>query len=407
MNQYFGLDTLMAANGITTSKAFDAYYIALLSRRENQNLNIVGFEKWDIPQIDFTYNMLEAEQRISVMATVLDLNSEPIPIGTKGFNVLSGSIPRQKARWERGENDYRKELITIQNLKVRGAFLNESPAESIQNYLNELLFGGLSEIQEAHKGRLSYMVGQMKSAGAYTLTDTDNPRGIQGITFSAQIPAGNIKQLKNNDRWFTDADKTTEGASSHPVKDLKTLVRDARDEYKGLPVTVEVNETSFFEDMQHSDWLIALGYAMSPDLIKYAGVGDPGKATATAIAQAATDDEVKAAFKKVIGADEVIYNKTICGVEVWDADTKKLKINTMPAFNKNVYLVRPSGAVGVMKNVVPLRPDGSAISAQIFSGHGIIEYRYNEVTKTQDWVSELTALPVPTQPRTLYLLKIM
>ena len=134
-------------------------------------------------------------------------------------------------------------------------------------------------------------------------------------------------------------------------------------------------------------------------------MGDAGKATASAIAQAATDDEVKAAFQKVIGAAEVIYNKTICGVEVWDADTKKLKINTMPAFNKNVYLVRPSGAVGVMKNVVPLRPDGRAISAQIFSGHGIIEYRYNEVTKTQDWVSELTALPVPTAPRTLYLLK--
>ena len=79
----------------------------------------------------------------------------------------------------------------------------------------------------------------------------------------------------------------------------------------------------------------------------------------------------------------------------------------LPAFGENVYLVRPSGAVGVIKNVIPLRPDGSAISATIFGGHGIIEYRYNEYTKTQDWVSELTALPVPTRPSDLYYLNIM
>ena len=402
MNQYFGLDTLMASNGITSSDAFMAYYLQVLSRRESQNLNEIGFEEWDVPQIDFDYKMLEVEDQIKVMATYVDLNSDPIPLGTKGFNTLSGSIPRQKARWELGENDYRKELITLQNLQVAATFMNQAPAESIQNYLAKLLFGGLSEIQDAHIGSISYQVGQMKSVGAVTLTNTNNPRGIQNITFSAQIPAGNITTLTTTARWFTNDAKTTEGSASDPVNDIKKMVRDAKEVYDS--VTVEVNEESFFEDMKHSKWQVALGYQISPSLLVSAGVSDAAKATAAAIANTSSDDTIKAAFKAIVGADEVIYNKTRCGVEVWDNTNKTLVRNKLWAFNKDTYLVRPSGKVGIKKNVVPLRPDPSAISATIFGGHGIIEYRYDARTKYQDWVSELTVLCVPTRPRDMFIL---
>jgi len=402
MNQYFGLDTLMASNGITSSDAFMAYYLQVLSRREDQNLNEIGFEEWDVPQIDFDYKMLEVEDQIKVMATYVDLNSDPIPLGTKGFNTLSGSIPRQKARWELGENDYRKELIALQNLQIAATFMNQSPAESINNYLAKLLFGGLSEIQDAHIGSISYQVGQMKSVGAVTLTNTNNPRGIQNITFSAQIPQANIVTLTTTARWFTNDAKTTEGSASDPVNDIKKRVRDAKEVYDS--VTIEVNEESFFEDMKHSKWQIALGYQMTPSLLVSAGVTDEAKATARAIADTASDDAIKAAFKQVVGADEVIYNKTRCGVEVWDNTNKKLVRNKLWAFNKDTYLIRPSGKVGIKKNVVPLRPDPSAISATIFGGHGIIEYRYDARTKYQDWVSELTVLCVPTRPRDMFIL---
>jgi hypothetical protein len=51
---------------------------------------------------------------------------------------------------------------------------------------------------------------------------------------------------------------------------------------------------------------------------------------------------------------------------------------------------------------VPLRPDGSAISAGIFGNRGIIEYRYNAATREQTWVSELTMLAVPNQPKKMF-----
>lgn len=405
MNKYFGLDTLMASNGITSSEAFMAYYVQVLSRLESQNLDIRGFEEWDVPQIDFTYKMLEAKQQVSVMATYVDLNSDPIPIGTEAPSFLEGQIPRHKARFELGENDYRKQLIVLERINLAAKFANQDPGMAIKAYLAKMLFGGLQEIQQAHIGTLSYQVGQMKSAGALTLTDANNPRGIQNITFSANIPQANITQLAEAYRWFTDDNKTTEGGSSDPVNDLKGLVRDLKNKYPNQSVTVEVNETSFFEDMKHSKWQIALGYAISPDLIKYAGVGDPGKAAAAAIAATAGDDTIKAAFKSVIGADEVLYNKAVCYVETWNKSLKKLEKTKLFAFNKNAYLVRPSGPCGMIENVMPLRPDPSAISALIFDGHGIIEYRYDTRTKYQDWVSELTTLAVPTRPSDMYILK--
>ena len=406
MNQYFGLDTLMASNGITNAETFMAYYLQVLSRRESQDLNVEGFEEWGIPQIEFTYKMLEAEQQVKVMATYVDLNSDPIPLGTKGFNTLEGSIPRQKARFELGENDYRKQLSVIKDLQIAATFTGQNPGESVQRYLQDLLFGGLSEIQDAHISSMSYQVGQMKSEGKVELTDANNPRGIQNITFSAQIPDANITALKNNYRWFTDDAKTQEGSSSEPVKDLTGLVRDWKDAHPGESVTVEVNETSWLEDIEHSKWQIALGYALSPDLIKYAGVGDDGKNTAKAVAEAAGEDALKAAFKKVIKADNVLFNKTVCYVEKWDKENRKLVRTKLNAFSKNRYSIRPSGAIGKRLNVVPLRPDPSAISALIFEGHGIIEYRYDARTKYQDWVSELTVLAVPTRPRDMYILKI-
>lgn len=404
MNQYLGLDTLMASNGITSADAFMAYYKQVLSFREDQNLNVIGFEEWGIPQVDFTYKMLEAEQKISVMATYVDLNSDPIPIGTKGFNTLEGSIPRQKARWELGENDYRKQLMVMKDLQIAATFTNQSPEASVKRYLQDLLFGGLSEIQDAHISSMSYQVGQMKSEGKVALTDSNNPRGIQSVEFSANIPDANIVTKQGNYVWFTNAQKTSEGSSSEPVKDLAKMVRDAREQYNGAPVTVEVNETSWLEDMEHSKWKIALGYALSPDLIKYAGVGDDGKATASAIAETAGEDALKAAFKKVIKADQVLFNKTVCYVETWNKSTKQLERTKLYAFSKNRYSVRPSGAIGKRLNVVPLRPDPSAITALIFEGHGLIEYRYDPRTKYQDWVSELTVLAVPTRPSDMNIL---
>ena len=205
MNQIFGLDTLMAIKGLTSNEAFQVYYNDILASREGEGLNLSGFERWDIPQVDFTYEQLEIENNIKVMATYVDLNSEAIPIGNKVGSILRGSIPRQKARFIIGEDDYRKQMMLIERLNTAARLTGSDSSESVAAMLTKLLFGGLTDLQDAHISSLNYQVGQMKSAGAVTLTDANNPRGIQNVTFSAQVPTENVTTLTTTKRWFTDA----------------------------------------------------------------------------------------------------------------------------------------------------------------------------------------------------------
>lgn len=400
MNKYFGLDTLMEFKGLTSNAAFEAYYNNVLSRRESEGLNLVGFEQWDVPQIDFTYEQLELENQVAAMATYVDLNSEPIALGKKGASILRGSIPRQKARFVIGENDYRKQMMVLERINGAARLRGGDASGDVKAYLTKLLFGGLAELQDAHIASLNYQVGQMKSAGKVALTDANNPRGIRNVEFSAFIPAENITTLASNNRWFTNDGKTTEGTTSNPVNDVKELVRKAKLRYDD--VVLEVDEQSFFEDMKHSKWQTALGYAIMPSLYA-AGKNATTDTSAIAVASGASDEAVKVAFKAIVGV-EVVFNKTVCGVEKWDNSAKELVRTKIRAFNPNVYLARPSGQIGIIKNVVPLRPDSSAISTMIFDNHGIIEYRYDAKQKVQDWCSELTALAVPTRPRDMFYL---
>lgn len=158
MDRFMGLDTLMKSNGLVNSNAFEIYYNEILAGRENQNLDIDGFE-WDDPQLDFTYEMLEAGSDVEVMATYVDLNSPALPAGKKAeFAKLTGSIPRQKYRIVRGENDYRKELILMQELASVTRMRNGNVGDELQNYVRKYLFNTLADFPTAHKVALNYQV---------------------------------------------------------------------------------------------------------------------------------------------------------------------------------------------------------------------------------------------------------
>ena len=82
MYRFQGLDSLMTSKGITDSKTFDAYLKEVLSKRESQGANLTGFT-FDTPQLDFDYEVLQAEAKVDVMASYVDLNSPAVPSGHK------------------------------------------------------------------------------------------------------------------------------------------------------------------------------------------------------------------------------------------------------------------------------------------------------------------------------------
>ena len=398
MYRFQGLDSLMTSRGITDSKTFEAYLKAVFSKRENQDENFAGFE-WDAPQINFTYEMLQAEKQIEVMASYVDLNSPALPSGhTTKIETLKGSIPRMKYAVVRGENDYRKQLITLNEVKSVAAFRNTNESTAVSAFLAKQLFFSIDEIYASFKNSLNYQIGQMKSAAELSLTDDNNPRGSIRATFKAQVPAANhIKK-----QWFTKTSQGvyTEVSGSDPITDIRDFVRELRWKANGYElVTIEISERYLYKLLSHSEVLKAIGYATTGLGLRYSKANDEN---AVAVAKGMSLDAQKAALKTLLEADELITNKTVCGVEKLNKLTRKYERKAVDAFNNDVILIRPMGTIGVIKNVVPLRPDGQAIVGGVYGGRGIIEYIYNRDTREQRWQGELTALAVPTRPNDMY-----
>lgn len=398
MYRFQGLDSLMTSRGITDSKTFEAYLKAVFSKRENQDENFAGFE-WDAPQINFTYEMLQAEKQIEVMASYVDLNSPALPSGhTTKIETLKGSIPRMKYAVVRGENDYRKQLITLNEVKSVAAFRNTNESTAVSAFLAKQLFFSIDEIYASFKNSLNYQIGQMKSAAELSLTDDNNPRGSIRATFKAQVPVANhIKK-----QWFTKTSQGvyTEVGGSDPITDIRDFVRELRWKANGYElVTIEISERYLYKLLSHSEVLKAIGYATTGLGLRYSKANDEN---AVAVAKGMSLDAQKAALKTLLEADELITNKTVCGVEKLNKVTRKYERKAVDAFNNDVILIRPMGTIGVIKNVVPLRPDGQAIVGGVYGGRGIIEYIYNRDTREQRWQGELTALAVPTRPNDMY-----
>jgi hypothetical protein len=399
--RFLGLDNILSTLGINSSKKFDLFYTSALEGRETLDLNIEGFV-WDDAQLDFTYEALEAEGKLKGMATYVDLNSEPLARG-KAVELakLSGSIPRQKRKIVRGENDYRKQLIALNNADAMARLRGDSPYQSVRDYLIGNLFDTLSEIPDSHNASLSFQVGQMKSARKLSLTADNNPSGITGVEFSAQVPDENVV----DEAWYTEKDGAiTYVEDADPILTLKKKIREIKlDPYKGYKnVTVEINATTFFKLVEHPKVLQRLGYSLRPDLRVVPSNDKNAQTVGYENYLSNGDDYIKTFFQRAIGADQLILNTTIVGVDKLNATSKKFVTEKLDVFEPDTVLIRPQGVIGTIKNVVPLRPDGSAITAGIFGNRGIIEYRYNAETREQTWVSELTMLAVPNQPKKMF-----
>lgn len=409
--RFNGFGNIMQALGLGSSKSLEVWYNKYLQGKETTNFNIDGFS-WDEQQIDFSYELGEVDENITAMATYVDLNSEPLPRGRQiSMRKFGGYIPRQKRLEVMGENDYRRWLIAAKELEGAATLRGESPYNSLLDYFAKNILNTVAEFPSAHAQSLTYQVGQMKSnPDGLVLTDTNNQGGIVDVSFKSNIPAENVT---TSYYWTEDSTGAVQSyeATKNPFKDSQDFVKDLKRNGTYGAVTLEIDEEdTFYKLIHHPAFETAIGY------MTIGGLYTAGKTNAESDERAkeagawalmtADDAQVKAWFKRLMGVDEVIFHNNVVFVPKLNPATKQFDYPMLKAFNTGVMLYRPSGNMGTIKNVVPVRPDGSAISANIFGGRGIIEYRYNPETRTQTWVSELTVLAVPSRPNKMYIKKI-
>ena len=323
--RFLGFDNIAATLGLNTAKNLQAWYNEYLEGRETMGLNIDGFE-WADPQLDFTYEFLEADGRIKAMATYVAPDSEPLARGKDvSLAKLTGTIPRQKRKIVRGENDYRRELIALQEADVKARFRGDSPVDSVRNYLANNLFDTLAEIPDSHNASVTYQVGQMTSKRKLVLTADNNQGGIIGAEFSSNVPEENVTR----EEWYTvGADGAiTYVEGTNPIMAIKKKVRAIkRDLYNGYPmVKAKMSAFTFDALIEHPETLRALGYALRPELYASAKNDADALKVGTNAFYSNSHEYMVDFFKRAIDVDELVIDNTIVGVDKLNTSTKKFE----------------------------------------------------------------------------------
>jgi hypothetical protein len=347
-----------------------------------------GFSFDLFPMMNYTYQQFQAELKINVMATYVNPDSPTKSQSTEGFDILTGTIPTMSTQLERDEKE-------IRDLMIAQAFQSNNVVNSAIAQLQKKV----DNLLGSHVNSITYQINQMKSLGKLELLNTNNPGGIQNVTFSAQIPAANTTTKTNNDKWWTSAAHTTEGTTADPIKDLKAQIRKLRD-IGVTSVEFEVDYLTLQDTLSHSKVLTAIGYNTY--------IGASSDAAALQIGTSLGDDARKLALERIIGCPIKAVDH-IATVESWDKTTMKPVKTQLRSFAPDLWILHPTGNLGVIKHVQPIIPAAgtNGAIAQYFNGSLILRVYSDINTNVQYFNTKQAVLSVIDKPKYVYRLAIL
>ena len=378
-----------AFRGDTSSKRLQGFLDSTLAQKYN-GLNVKGFSFEPDMQLDFTYEQVQKELGITAMANYYDLDSKPIPRGAEGVSLLTGKIPRMKDVIYFNEDKVRKQLITER-------LFGESSDEAVRSAKSKL-FETLDDLIGGHTNSLTYQRHQMISAGKLTLTDSNNPKGIKNVTFSASVPSKNKTNVSAwrgaaTSKWWEDNTYAKEGAKADVIADLTEWLQPILD--KGIRGHLEVNAAFFRRILRHSSVLKYIALNLWPS----------GDITSTVNSAAVLKEgERKSVFEELIGVSVETVDSLVAA-EKYDKTLKKLEKSNINAFNADVVVFVPDGGVGTILSVMPITfQSASATYGRFYDGRLLLTVDADAVEKCQGYFTEMTSLVVPTSPQYLFYL---
>lgn len=334
---------------------------------------------WGIPQIDFTYEQMEATVGLIPMATVVDYDS-PAPLrGTQGATLSTGSIIRMKHGFVINEKEIRTQMLLVQ----RRADLNITA-------LQKILFNSTDNLIGGNYMRLTHMALQAESTGGYILDSESNPDGLS-MVFDFNVPAGNYKKCGfgtygTKYAWTNDL--------ANPIGDLQDMVQFADDNFKAYGVI----------RMSKATWRKFIAQKTVRERV-YLGQGYVNISDMPTAWQP-LESQVRLLLTG-LGLPPIEVVDAQCATEKYDPTTKKLVWTATKPFADDVVLLRPAGAIGETKCAEPIMiPDPAARQATFDGGRTLLTQTFDADMKTQKIQSELTALPVLSMPKQMIYLDV-
>lgn len=348
-------------------------------------LQVDGFRFNDDLLPDFTYEQVQRELNMDVMASYVDLDSPAIPVGYEGVTLATGKIPRMKAVEYYNEDKLRK----LRLLEDRRSVSREEIVNRAGVSLGEIFL----RLVGRHTNSLTYQRHQVVSTAGLSLTDANNPNGIKNVTFASHVPSANKTTLTTTKRWWTDNTYATEGSASDPIADLKAMVRTAN--RKGVSRGhFEVNYDYLDTILGHSKVIAAIAMNLFP-------LAADASVAAAAVANFSRTRKVEV-LGEIIGAPVVAWD-TKSAVEKWDNTTKKLTRTTLDSFAKDVVVYVPDGGIGEILTVEPILLEGGEY-AYYYGRKLAITIGKDYVKKCLSYNSEMTSLVVPDKPQLMFYL---
>lgn len=372
---------LLSRAGISGGRQLQAFIDNQVMQKYNE-LNIPGFTFAPDMQLDFTYEMVQKDLDLNVVASYVDLDSPATPDATKGAKTLSGRIPRMKKAEYYNEDKIRKMLILEQRFgtasgNVRAAALTD-------------LFIAIDNLVGGHVNSLSYQRHQVVSTGKFVLTADNNPNGLKNLTFSSHVPNANFNTLSGTKRWWTDSEKTSEGTASNPIADMRQMVDEAR--RKGVKGHFEVNYNFLTRVLAHSKVVATIGINALP----------AADATAqTSYAGILGRERKKAILAELVGAPIVEFDHMVTIQKVVKGEVQN---NMVDSFASDVVVFVPDGNVGEIVTVEPIAIAGGTY-ANFLDGRGLVTIDADYRRKIQTYNSEMTSLTVATAAQNFFYLK--
>lgn len=372
---------LLGANGIGMTNERFQTFINKFQEKYNV-LNTDGFDWDDEIQIDFTYEQLQAELGIATLPTFVDIDAgAPYKMQDK-FVIGSNKIPRFKHGFAMNEKIIREQMIMAKRLG--------SVTPDVRNTLLKLLFDSVDKLIVGNHNELTYQRNQIVSTGKFDITAENNPQGIKGLSFTFGT---NTSSLSGTSRWWTNAEHSVanQGSASDPLNDMKKIRKTATS--VGVPLGhFEISKVLFDDLATHTKVLSRVGYALYPNA--------DGETNAITYAQNLTEDALKAAMERIVGAPiKVIDARAV--VEKFESG--KIVKSAIDSFDSKSFAYVPDGMLGTIKAVEPIAvADPAARIAYFDGGRTIIKNVFNTDNNTQYVYSECTALVVPSVARYMY-----
>lgn len=360
-------------------------------KEKYEGMVIDGFE-FAPTSINYTWQQLVAATTVTTLPTYVDPESPGYEKQRGSAKGETGSIPTQKAFYSLNRTIVREKMQLMQLFGQ--AALNQDMMNVIMGLLDESADG----LIKGYYNSLTNQRMQIVSTGKFKIDATNNPRGIKDITFDFGIDASHFDTLSGTQRWWTNADKSTEGTASDPIAYMKNKVKEIRNKYHYYgPLKIEMAKEMMDAILSHSKVLKRIGMMLYP----LSSVDNSG-ATALAYAQNLADDAIKQALVRLVGC-EIVERDSKAYVDDWTEDGVLTQKEIENFSLTNISFI-PQGTIGNIQGVTPLTMGYEPSKVAFFDDNRLVlSQRMNPETHSIYIESEAAELCVPSLPKYMFI----